>query len=126
MKRIIGLLILVFLTSLTSETKEHKCTATHYDTKKFPIVHRKHSTAAISSDLIKLFKIKVGKKEKGIVKKQGGFLVITNLSNNKSDTVEVTDRCAAGPNHVDLSKTSFSKIEDLEKGRIIVIVKKVI
>ena len=64
MKRIIGLLILVFLTSLTSETKEHKCTATHYDTEKFPIVHRKHSTAAISYDLIKRFKIKVGKKEK--------------------------------------------------------------
>ena len=124
-KRIIFTPIALMLMLSFDAEKKQDCTATHYNTIKHPIVHRPHSTAAVSKDLIQNFKIQIGKKEKGVIKKQGSLLVVTNLSNNKSDTVEVTDRCAAGPGHIDLSKTSFSKIANLKQGRIKVSIKKI-
>jgi rare lipoprotein A (peptidoglycan hydrolase) len=82
-------------------------TATWYDTKGHPKVHREHSTAAFNSY------------------PKGTILLITNTSNGKIDTVEVTDRHTAGINHIDLSKKSFSKIANLTQGRIKVSIKKI-
>jgi hypothetical protein len=125
--RIIIIPFALFLLLLISfdTGKKQDCTATYYNTIKYPIVHRPHSTAAVSKDLIQNFQIQKGEKEKGVIKKQGSFLIVTNLSNNKSDTVEVTDRCVAGPSHIDLSKTSFSKIANLTQGKIKVSIKKI-
>jgi rare lipoprotein A (peptidoglycan hydrolase) len=53
------------------------------------------------------------------------MLLVTNTQNGKSDTVEVTDRHNAGINHIDLSKTSFSKIANLKQGRIKVSIQKI-
>lgn len=50
--------------------------------------------------------------------KMGLNLKITNLDNNKSVIVKVTDK-GQMPNHViDLSQGAFSKIADLKQGRI--------
>ena len=84
--------------------KTQDCTATWYDTTSHPIVHRRHSTAAISKNLIKKLDIKIANNNK-----KGTLLLVTNLSNSKTDTVEATDKCAAGPNHIDLSKKAFKK-----------------
>ena len=108
MKRIIALLMLVFLTSLISETKEHKCTATWYDTKPHRKVRREYSTAAFNHY------------------ERGTKLVVKNITNGLVDTVEITDRNGCGLNHIDLSKESFNKISNHNLGRITVIVKKVI
>lgn len=110
MKKIILLILLVGLSSLTfiSESKEHKCTATWYDTKPHPKVRREYSTAAFNHY------------------NKGTKLIVKNVTNHKIDTVEITDRNGCGYNHIDLSKESFNKISDHKLGRIKVIVKKVI
>ena len=102
--------MLACLTSLTSmsETKEHKCTATWYDTKHHPKVRREYSTAAFNHYT------------------KGTKLVVKNVKNDKIDTVEITDRNGCGYNHIDLCKESFNKISDHSLGKIVVIVKKVI
>ena len=82
-------------------------TATWYDTTNYPRVRREHSTAAFNSY------------------PRGTMLLVTNTENGKSDTVEVTDRHNAGINHIDLSKTSFSKIANLKQGRIKVSIQKI-
>ena len=117
------LVILITCSSFVSnDTKNtHNCTATWYDTTPHPIVNREHSTAAISKNLIESLGIKIGNKSKN---KQGTLLVVTNLSNNKTDTVEATDKCAAGPNHIDLSKKAFGKLANHKQGKIKVTIKK--
>ena len=82
-------------------------TATWYDTANHPKVRREHSTAAFNSY------------------PRGTILLVTNTQNGKSDTVEVTDRHSEGPNHIDLSKTSFVKIASLKQGRIKVSIQKI-
>jgi len=106
MKRIIVLLMLVILTSLTSETKEHKCTATWYDTTPHRKVRREYSTAAFNHY------------------ERGTRLVVKNITNGLIDTVVITDRNGCGLNHIDLSKESFNKISNHKIGKIVVIVKK--
>lgn len=93
--------------AFTSDKSKVICTATWYDTKGHPKVHREHSTAAFN------------------MYPKGTFLLVTNLSNNKTDTVEVTDRHSENVNHIDLSKTSFEKLASLREGRIKVAVKKI-
>ena len=83
-------------------------TATWYDTSNHPRIRREHSTAAFNEY------------------PRGTMLLVTNTANGKSDTVEVTDRHNAGVNHIDLSKTSFSKIANLKQGRIKVSIQKII
>lgn len=83
-------------------------TATWYDTSNHPKIRREHSTAAFNGY------------------PRGTMLLVTNTANGKSDTVEVTDRHNAGMNHIDLSKTSFSKIANLKQGRIKVSIQKII
>ena len=117
------LVILVTCSSFVSHDakKTHDCTATWYDTTPHPIVRREHSTAAISRNLIESLGIKIGNKNNN---QKGTLLVVTNLSNNKTDTVEATDKCAAGPNHIDLSKKAFGKIANTKQGKIKVTIKK--
>jgi len=119
------LVILITCSSFISHDvkKTHDCTATWYDTTPHPIVRREHSTAAISKNLISKLDIKIGNKNNN---KKGTLLIVTNLSNNKTDTVEATDKCAAGPNHIDLSKKSFGKIANHKEGKIKVTIKKLI
>jgi rare lipoprotein A (peptidoglycan hydrolase) len=81
-------------------------TATWYDTKPYPKVRRDHSTAAFN------------------LYQKGDKLLVTNLLNKKSDTVEITDRHHCAPTHIDLCKESFSKIANLKDGRIKVLIKK--
>lgn len=76
-------------------------TATWYDTSRHPLVHREYSTAAYCD-----WKYKNKK------------FIVTNLENNKSDTVVITDRHSNGPRHIDLSKSSFKKIAQPAQGRI--------
>jgi hypothetical protein len=96
------------------------CKATWYDTKNYPKVHRNHSTAAISRNLIMGLNITVGRKNN---EDKGTMIVVTNLSNSKTDTVEVTDVCGS-TNHIDLSLQSFEKISKKSVGVIKVKVKK--
>ena len=100
--------MLMFLTSLTPEIKEHKCTATWYDTKPHRKVYREYSTAAFNHY------------------DKGTKLVVINTQNGLVDTVVITDRNGCGLNHIDLSKESFNKISNHKIGRIKVIVKKII
>lgn len=97
------------------------CSATWYDTSRHPIVHRPHSTAAISRNLIQKMGLTVGIKHRNI---KGSFLMVTNVFNNKVDTVEITDVCGY-VNHVDLSKYSFGKLANHGQGKIKVVVKKI-
>lgn len=120
----LNIIILSFTLLSFVEIKEYTCKATWYDTSKHPKINRKHSTAAVSNDLIKILSIKVGKKD-GENIKNGSLLKITNISNNKTDTVEVTDVCKAGPKRVDLSLKSFEKISKKSVGIINVKVKKI-
>jgi len=79
----------------------NKCTATWYNTKPHPKVHRPHSTAAYC----------VGTK--------GQFFTVTNLNNNRIDTVEVTDCNGTNPKCIDLKQESFHKLSgNLKIGRI--------
>lgn len=108
------LIISLFLS--TAPTDKTSCVATWYDTSRHPTVHRVHSTAAISRNLIHKMGLTVGNKIKEI---EGSFLIVTNLYNNKIDTVEVTDVCG-NTNHIDLSKSSFGKLANHAQGKIIV------
>lgn len=107
MKKII---LLVGLSSLNliSESKEHNCTATWYDTKPHSKVRREYSTAAFNHYT------------------KGTKLIVKNIINDKVDTVEITDRNGRGYNYIDLSKESFNKISNHKLGKIKVIVKKII
>ncbi len=93
------------MTSLTMTT--HNCTATWYDTTNHPKVRREYSTAAFNHY------------------EKGTKVLVTNLSNNKSDTVVITDRNGCGYNHIDLCKQSFQKISNHKLGKIKVVVKKI-
>jgi rare lipoprotein A len=76
-------------------------TATWYDTTGHPKVHREHSTAAYNH-------LPLHTK-----------LIVTNLSNQKTDTVEVTDRMGKNSlNRIDLSKKSFGKLANHNQGVI--------
>ena len=98
--------LLLSLISFT-ENKVLKCTATWYDTKKHPKIHREYSTAAFN------------------VYPRETKLLVTNILNGKSDTVIVTDRHNSHISHIDLSKNSFSKLASIKKGKINVTVKKI-
>lgn len=76
-------------------------TATWYDTSKHPMVHREYSTAAYYD-----------------WKYRNKKFIVTNIENNKSDTVVITDKHNNGPHHIDLSKSSFGKIANHSQGRI--------
>jgi len=115
-------LIILFMIGMLIPTKEYICKATWYDTTKHKKIHRKHSTAAISNDLIKSLNLTVGRKNTNSTT-NGSLLIVTNLSNNKIDTVEVTD-VSGGVKHVDLSLSSFEKISKKSVGSIKVKVKK--
>jgi len=106
-KKIFFIYTTIICFAFTSDKSDITCTATWYDTNGHPKVHREHSTAAFN------------------LYPKGTFLVVTNLSNNKIDTVEVTDRHGENKNHIDLSKDSFKKIANLREGRIKVSVKKI-
>ena len=122
-KRLIVILITCSSFVSHDNKKSHDCTATWYDTTQHSIVRREHSTAAVSRNLIQSLGIKIGNKK---TNEKGTLLIVTNLSNNKVDTVEATDKCAAGPNHIDLSKKSFGKIANHKQGKIKVTIKKLI
>lgn len=106
------------------QPKERQCRATWYDTSKHKKIYREHSTAAVSDDLIKDLNIKVGKIIKGTMI-EGSFLLVTNISNKKADTVEITDVSNSGNRHIDLSLTSFEKISKKSVGVIKVNVRKI-
>lgn len=95
---------------------DYICGATWYNTKGHPKVHRNHSTTAASSYLINKLNLKVGKIQNGSIV-EGSYLIVTNISNNKTDTVEVTDVCK-GTDKLDLSLQSFEKISKKSAGRI--------
>jgi hypothetical protein len=95
---------------------DYICGATWYNTKGHPKVHRTHSTTAASRYLINKLKLKVGKIQNGSMV-DGSYLIVTNISNNKIDTVEVTDVCK-GTDKLDLSLQSFEKISKKSTGRI--------
>lgn len=105
-RRFIFMPLLFLLLSFNGDVKS-VYTATWYDTSAHPKVHREHSTAAFNSY------------------PKGTILLVTNTTNGKCDTVEVTDRHTAGVNHIDLSKKSFSKIASLKQGRITVSIKRI-
>ena len=54
---------------------------------------------------------------------KGTKLLVTNPSNNKACTVEVTDRNGMGRYHIDLSHSAFGYLTDHSKGNIKVFVK---
>lgn len=103
MKTIFLLLGLTFysFTFTTRNVIPNVHTATWYDTSGHPKVHREHSTAAYNN-------LPLHTK-----------LVVTNLSNKKTDTVEVTDRMSnKSTNRIDLSKKSFGKLSNHKVGVI--------
>ena len=103
---IIGLTLSSFTLLKNDVTPTTIHTATWYDTTGHPKVHREHSTAAYNH-------LPLHTK-----------LIVTNLSNNKSDTVEVTDRMGNRKiNRIDLSKKSFGKLANHKQGVIKVSVK---
>ena len=108
MKTILVLLLGLTFSSFTFTTRNvfpNVHTATWYDTSGHPKVHREHSTAAYNN-------LPLHTK-----------LVVTNLSNNKTDTVEVTDRMGnKSANRIDLSKKSFGKLANHKVGKIQVMV----
>lgn len=129
LKKLIIICVVITLFSFDG-VQEHQCNATWYKTAKYPIVHREHSTAAVSDYLISKMGLKVGvryynKKLGKYVTKRGTRLIVTNLNNHKKDTIEVTDRCEAGPKHIDLCLRSFVKISKKSVGKIPVTIKKI-
>jgi hypothetical protein len=115
--------LMMFIFVLVFHTEEHLCKATWYDTTKHKKVYRNHSTAAISKDLISTLNLKVGINYSNTITK-GSFLKVTNLINNKIDTVEITD-VSKGINHIDLCLNSFEKISNKNVGILKVKIKKV-
>jgi hypothetical protein len=84
--------IALFLLSF-ADNKEIIGTATYYNTKPHSKIHKHHSTAAYYG-----------------WQHIGKFLEITNLSNGRIDTVEVTDKHGCSRTHVDLKEESFFKL----------------
>ena len=98
--RVSVLFLWLLLISLTN-SKPDVHTATWYDTTGHPRVHREYSTAAYNY-------LPLHSK-----------VIVVNLSNNKSDTVEITDRMGnKSQNRIDLSKKSFGKLANHQVGRI--------
>lgn len=108
---LISFICLSFINSV-----DYICGATWYNTKDHPKVYRSHSTTAVSRNIIDKLNLKVGKKQNGLIN-DGSYLIITNVANNKIDTVEVTDVCK-GVDRLDLSLYSFEKISKKSVGRI--------
>lgn len=117
-------LILIMVPFLFITVKEYNCKATWYDTTKHKKVYRQHSTAAVSVDLIKDLNLTVGRKNDNKTT-QGSLVVVTNISNGKLDTVEITDVSNGGTRHIDLCLTSFERLSKKNVGTIKVKVKKV-
>jgi len=88
---------------INNDPKKHH-TATWYNTKPHPKVHREHPTAAYN-----------------LVPK-GTWLLIKNLRTGDSCLVEVTDRHKMGKNHIDLSHMAFGILAKHSMGKIKVIV----
>jgi rare lipoprotein A (peptidoglycan hydrolase) len=88
---------------INNDPKKHH-TATWYNTKPHPKVHREHPTAAYN-----------------LVPK-GTWLLIKNLRTGDSCLVEVTDRHKMGKNHIDLSHMAFGILAKHSIGKIKVIV----
>ena len=104
-------ILLITMLFFILQPKEYLCRATWYDTSRHKKIYREHSTAAVSNDLIRDLNIKVGKIGKETLFK-GTLLIVTNDSNKKTDTV-------------DLSLTSFEKISKKGVGIIKVSVRKI-
>lgn len=105
MKKAIIILALVFGTSSFADMNSAKYlytgTATWYNTKPHPKVHRPYSTAAYY---------------KG---SKGQYFVVTNLNNNRIDTVEITDCNGSHPGKIDLKEETFHKLTgNLKLGKI--------
>jgi rare lipoprotein A len=102
---ILGLTLSSF-TLLKNDVTSKIHTATWYDTTGHPKVYREHSTAAYNH-------LPLHTK-----------LIVTNIYNKKSDTVEITDRMGMkSPNRIDLSKQSFGKLANHRQGVIKVSIK---
>lgn len=99
--RILFFLCLFLFSFIDKDMQSDIHIATWYDTHGHPKVHREHSTAAYNHLPLKT------------------KIIVINLSNNKSDTVEVTDRMGKNSrNHIDLSKKSFGKLANHGVGKI--------
>lgn len=79
-------------------------TATWYNTKPHPKVHREHPTAAYN------------------LVPRGTWLLVRNITTGDSCLVEVTDRHGMGKYHIDLSHMAFGVLAKHSIGRIKVIV----
>jgi rare lipoprotein A (peptidoglycan hydrolase) len=88
---------------INNDPKKHH-TATWYNTKPHPKVHREHPTAAYNQV------------------PKGTWLLIKNLRTGDSCLVEVTDRHKMGKNHIDLSYMAFGILAKHSMGKIKVIV----
>lgn len=88
---------------IINNIKKHH-TATWYNTKPHPKVHREHPTAAYN------------------LVPRGTWLVVRNVSTGDSCIVEVTDRHGMGKYHIDLSHMAFGILSKHSVGRIKVIV----
>ena len=121
LKKTILFTIAILLFSFVNQS-EYTCRATWYNTKIHPKIYRKHSTAAVSRNIITGLELKVGRINNGETK-DGSYLIVTCISNNKVDTVEVTDVCQ-GSNKIDLCVESFEKLAKKSVGSVKVKVKK--
>jgi hypothetical protein len=107
MRKLFMILPLVGLLSFSNKN-EIIGKATYYNTKPHPKVHRTHSTAAYY---------------KG---SRGQFYIITNLNNNRVDTVEITDCNGTHPGKIDLKEETFHKLTgNLKIGKIPVKITKI-
>ena len=100
MRKILLLIILsLFNLSIVNNTNNTNKTgkATYYDTTPHPKVNRPYSTAAYCH-----FKYKNMR------------MVITNLKNNVTDTLVITDKHSMGVNHVDLNHLCFDRLTKLD------------
>ena len=86
-----------------NDPKKHH-TATWYNTKPHPKVHREHPTAAYN------------------LAPRGTWLLVRNISTGDSCMVEVTDRHGMGKYHIDLSHMAFGVLAKHSIGKIKVIV----
>jgi len=102
--------------SFTNSDIKH-CTATWYKTSRHKRVHRDYSTAAFNLYRKEKFN------SKGDKIQDGSILLVTNVSNGKSDTVVITDRHTNTDDRIDLSISSFKKLDNHKKGKLSVIVK---
>jgi hypothetical protein len=99
MKKLLLLLPLLCLSMVSDITHERNCKATYYDTRPHKRVHREYPTAAFKID--------------GNFKRNSKLLV-TNLVNEKTDTVVITDMHGMGNNHIDLSLMAFDRLSKLD------------